>query len=267
MLWRKLIHLSFINGLVKRCICTLDGIHTNNVILVFLAFWMSLKCTSQVSSCCFSIPQKESSCLGRPRGFGDWGAIGIFHAGNFLLSLTTLTILLYSPLTASANALFYPTNQTPKLCQEPMSCIMWIYGKSKYHQEEHMDCIICSAKVGFTLTSVMARLDKPTSSSFVSQAPAPWFWWWPSTEPLLLINILLVLGVQFHILSSGYLLKIFLHIIHKADLGLFAAVLRSLSVFFLGAPYPSPLQTLPTIPTTALGHSGSLGQHNLLFPL
>jgi len=131
-----------------------------------------------------------------------------------------------------------------------------------------MDCIICSDKVGFTSTLVIAKLNKPTPLSCVSHAAAPWLWCWPSAEPLLIMNILLVPGEQFHILSPRYLLKICLYRIHKAHLRLlFPAVLRSLSVFCLGVPLPSPLRTLPIIPTTALGPSGSLGQHNLFFCL
>lgn len=109
-----------------------------------------------------------------------------------------------------------------------------------------MDCIICSDQVGFKLTLVTARLTKPISPSFVSQAPAPRFWWAPSTELLPSRP-----GVQFHTLSSGYLLKTILYITRKAHLGLCLLL---------------PLQTLPTIPR-ALDNSGSLGQQSILFPL
>lgn len=93
------------------------------------------------------------------------------------------------------------------------------YGKSKYLQEEHMDCIICSNQVGF-------KLSKPTSPSFASQAPARTFCWAPSIEPFPSSP-----GVQFHTLSSGYLLKI-LYIICKAHLGV------CLLLFPLSIPCP-----------------------------
>lgn len=105
-------------------------------------------------------------------------------------------------------------------------CITWSYGKSKYHQEEHLDCIMCSDQTGFKLTLVPARLTKPTSPSFASQAPAPIFWGAPSIEPLPSCA-----GVQLHTLSSGHLLKTPLYRIHKAHLGLCLLL---------------PLQTLPT---------------------
>lgn len=100
-----------------------------------------------------------------------------------------------------------------------------------------MDCIICLDEVGFTLILVTARLNKPTSPSFVSQAPAPQFWWWPSTEPLLASNIFLGLGVQVHIPSSGYLLTIFLYIIHKAHLGLHLLLFSGASQSFSQVPH------------------------------
>lgn len=110
-----------------------------------------------------------------------------------------------------------------------------------------MDCIIYSDQAGSKLTLVTARLTKPTSPSFASQAPAPRFWWAPSIEQLPSCA-----GVQFHTLSSGHLLKILLHIIRKAHLGLCLLL---------------PLQTLPIIPTRAFAPSGSLGQQSILFPL
>lgn len=126
-------------------------------------------------------------------------------------------------------------------------CITWTYGKSKYHQEEHLDCIMCSDQIGFKLTLVPARLTKPTSPSFASQAPAPMFWGAPSIEPLPSCA-----GVQLHTLSSGHLLKTPLYRIHKAHLGLCLLL---------------PLQTLPTTLTRAFAPLGSLGQQSILFPL
>lgn len=127
-------------------------------------------------------------------------------------------------------------------------CITRTYSKSKYHQEEHMDCIICSDQVGFKLTLVNCQANQAHLPQVCFTGPSSQI----LVDSLHWVTFFLCWSAIPHTLPSGQLLKIFLHKICKAHLGLCLLL---------------PLQTLPTTLTRAFAPSGSLGQQSILFPL